>query len=287
MPFIIDEEKCTACGTCIGNCPNRAIVRRGEKVFVTSMCCDCGHCTAYCGMRAIGPGPQKAQQDVEKLNAAIRKSLGLKKNIAAVKYADRRPKGATPVAGLSFWCYECGAVFDGKTGPVFFTAQNSTCAGAANLGLGTRETGREAYDVIIETMVVGDGGYYAAKELLTLGRKNFPTFNKTYKGMIIGPLDRTEQPDVILLPVNGKQLCMLSTAYSFETGEMVEGKIGGGTCLATIPVAFLENRPVFSCGDYGGRRHMGLADQELIAAFPFRLVPGLVRNLKRTVFSRE
>jgi uncharacterized protein (DUF169 family) len=287
MPFIINPEKCAGCGTCIGNCPNRAIVHRGANVYITVMCCDCGICIKHCGMSAIEPGAEKAEFDVKKLDAVLKKNLSLKKNIAAIKYADKVPVGIPEEKGLSFWCHACGEVFDDEAEPLFFTAKNSTCAGASNLGLGTRKTGKEDYNMMMESMILGDGGYYAAKEFLTIGRKLFPKFNKVYAGMVIGPLDRVEMPDVVLIPVNGKQMCMLSTAYSFDTGEIVDGKAGGGTCLGTIPISFLENRPVFSCGDYGGRLHMRLDDEEIIAAFPFKLLSGVAKNLKRTVFNQE
>jgi uncharacterized protein (DUF169 family)/NAD-dependent dihydropyrimidine dehydrogenase PreA subunit len=287
MPFIIDPEKCAGCGTCIGNCPNRAIVRRGDSVYITVMCSDCGICVQHCGMNAIVPGTEKAEFDVKKLDVSLKKNLSLKKNIVAIKYADSVPVGITEEKGLSFWCHACGEVFAGEADPLFFTAKNSTCAGASNLGLGTRETGKEEYNLMIKSMILGDGGYYASKELLTIGRKMFPKFNKVYAGMVIGSLSKVEMPDVVLIPVNGKQMCMLSTAYSFDTGEIIDGKAGGGTCLGTIPISFLENRPVFSCGDYGGRLHMRLGDEEIIAAFPFKLLSGVVRNLKRTVFNQE
>ncbi len=287
MPFTINPEKCAGCGTCIGNCQNRAIVRRGNSVYITVMCCDCGICVKHCGMGAIEPGTEKAEFDVKKLDAALKKKLSLKKNIVAIKYADKVPAGIPEEEGLSFWCHACGEVFAGEAEPLFFTAKNSTCAGASNLGLGTRETGKEDYNMMIESMIVGDGGYYASKELLTVGRRQFPKFSKVYAGMVVGSLSKVEMPDVVLIPVNGKQMCILSTAYSFDTGEIVDGKAGGGTCLGTIPISFLENRPVFSCGDYGGRLHMRLDDEEIIAAFPFKLLSGLVYNLKRTVFSRE
>ena len=287
MPFIINPEKCAVCGTCIGNCPNRAIVRRGDNVYITVMCCDCGLCVKHCGMNASEPGKEKAEFDVKKLDAALKKSLSLKKNIVAVKYADKAPDGILKEEGLSFWCHACGDVFKKDVEPLFFTAKNSTCAGSSSLGLGTRETTKEDYNMMIESMVVGDGGYFASKELLTIGRKDFPKYNKVHAGMVIGSLDKVKMPDVVLIPVNGKQMCMLSTAYSFDTGEIFDGKAGGGTCLGTIPISFLENRPVFSCGDYGGRFHMRLDDEEIMAAFPFKLLSGLVRNLRRTVFSRE
>ncbi len=33
MPFAIDNELCARCGSCIGSCPNRAIVRQEDRVY--------------------------------------------------------------------------------------------------------------------------------------------------------------------------------------------------------------------------------------------------------------
>ena len=53
----------------------------------------------------------------------------------------------------------------------------------------------------------------------------------------------------------------------------------------TIPTALMDNRPVFCAGDHGGRMFMRLSHDELLICFPFQLVPGLVKNLDRTVYA--
>ena len=42
MPFVINQELCSVCSSCIGNCPKRAIIRRDNNVYITEMCSDCG-----------------------------------------------------------------------------------------------------------------------------------------------------------------------------------------------------------------------------------------------------
>jgi uncharacterized protein (DUF169 family) len=49
----------------------------------------------------------------------------------------------------------------------------------------------------------------------------------------------------------------------------------------------VENKPVFVIGDYGGRNNMRLKNEEFLVCFPYKLVPGLVKNMERTVFARE
>ena len=75
MPFVIDNDLCVACGSCIGNCPNRAIVRTGEQVVITDMCSDCGTCIHYCTMGAIGKGKDKTDFNTEILARALKEKL--------------------------------------------------------------------------------------------------------------------------------------------------------------------------------------------------------------------
>ena len=286
MPFIIDQDQCVRCGSCIGNCPNRAIIRRGDSVIITGMCSDCGICRQHCGLNAISSGADSVILDHLMLDRALKDGLSLSRNIVAMKYSDKAPVGVAVEDGLNFWCHICGDIFEGVQEPVFFTAQNSVCGGASALGLGARRVDKDAVLAMIE-VVTGDGGYYATNDLFTKPRSLFPKFPRVYGGLVLGSLEKVAMPDCILFSVNAKQMCMLSTAYAFETGEIITGNAGGGTCLATVVIPFLENRPVFSCGDHGGRMHMRLRDEESLVCFPYRLAPGTVNNLGRTVCAHE
>jgi uncharacterized protein (DUF169 family) len=55
----------------------------------------------------------------------------------------------------------------------------------------------------------------------------------------------------------------------------------------TIPVTLENNRPVFTAADHGGRMFMRLKPEELLIGFPFGLVPGLVKNLGKTVYAHH
>ena len=286
MPFAIDQNICVSCGSCIVICPNRAIVRRGAEVIITDMCCDCGTCIRYCAVKAISPGAEKADFDNAGIDKALKKKLGLTRDIVAMKYADKAPEGFTPEEGVNFWCHICGDIFDKTGGPVFFAGENSICGGGAALGLGARMVSREDVMMVMDA-VSGMGGYFATHDLFTKARADFPKFSQIYKGLLIASLAQLAMPDVILLPVNAHQMCMLSTAYSFETGEVIQGTAGGGTCLGTVVQPFLENKPVFTCGDHGGRMHMRLRDDENLVCFPFRLVPGLLKNMDRTIYATD
>lgn len=287
MSFVIDQELCAKCGSCIGNCPNRAIIRRADEVFVTEMCCDCGICVQYCTMGAIGKGSVRAEQDTQKLAKALKEKLSLFKNIAAMQYVDKAPEGVPQEKGPHFWCGICGDVFDEGGAPVLFSAKASTCGGVANLGLGAIKATREEFDSAINAQVVGEGNLYATRDVMSKNRNRFPHFSKVYAGVVIGSLEHMRKPDLVLFPVNGHQLCMISTAYAFDTGELITGFAGKSTCLMTISTPLMQNRPVFCAGDHGGRMFMRLKDDEILVCFPFSLIPGLVKNLDRTVFAQK
>jgi uncharacterized protein (DUF169 family)/NAD-dependent dihydropyrimidine dehydrogenase PreA subunit len=287
MSFIIDQTQCAACGSCFGNCPNRAIIKKGEGYFVTDMCSDCGACLNYCAMAAIGKGSVKTEFDNKNLNSALQKKLGLKKQIAAMKYADKAPNGVPVEKGPHFWCGICGDIFDGEESSVFFTSRASSCGGCANIGIGPIKATREQFDAAIHSQVVGEGNLYATKDVMPKNRALFPLYPKVYGGVILGSLQQVSRPDVILFPVNGHQMTMISTAFAFDTGEVIMGYAGKSMCLMTISTPLGGNRPVFSTGDHGGRTFMRLKEEEFIISFPYRLIPGLVKNLDRTVYAKE
>ena len=287
MAFTIDQNLCVACGSCSGNCPNRAIIRRGDEIFITNMCCDCGTCIRYCPMGAIGEGNIKAEFDNKKIDKTLKEKLSLKRHIVAMKYADKAPQGITVEDGPQFWCAICGDIIEGKGTPVFFTAPASACGGSGMIGIGSAKFAREDFDSVLNSIVIGEGNVYATKDLLSKGREAFPLFPKVYKGVIIGSLEHIKMPDLILFPVDSHQMCMISTAHAFDTGEIITGYVGSAACLMTVTPPFVENKPVFAIGDYGGRNNMRLKNAEFLVSFPYTLVPGLVKNMERTVFARE
>lgn len=290
MSFTINQNLCAACGSCFSNCPNRAIIRRGESFFVTEMCSDCGLCIEYCNTGAMARGKNRAELNNKKLDKALKDKLLLKKNITAMKFADKAPEGAAVEEGPNFWCHICGDIFEGEGSPVFFTSKACICGGAAALGIGGKrrtKTTKEEFATAINSMVIGEGNLYATKDLLAKGREVFPPYRKLYGGVVLGSLERIKMPDLIMFPVNGNQMCMISTAYAFDTGEVITGYAGTSTCRMTVIVPLLENKPVFSSGDHGARTQMRLKDEEILACFPYRLVPGLVKNLDRTAYARE
>ena len=54
MAYIINDD-CTACGTCIDECPVDAISEGDIYVIDPDLCTDCGACADVCPVEAIHP----------------------------------------------------------------------------------------------------------------------------------------------------------------------------------------------------------------------------------------
>ncbi|MFI3295446.1 MAG: 4Fe-4S binding protein [Rikenellaceae bacterium] len=55
MAYKIAEDTCTACGTCIDECPVEAISSGDFYVIDSASCIDCGACAGVCPVEAIEP----------------------------------------------------------------------------------------------------------------------------------------------------------------------------------------------------------------------------------------
>lgn len=53
MAYKISKDMCTACGTCIDECPVEAISPGDVYVIDASVCVDCGSCADVCPVQAI------------------------------------------------------------------------------------------------------------------------------------------------------------------------------------------------------------------------------------------
>jgi len=54
MTAVVDKDKCTACETCIDECPAAAIsINDGKAKVDKDLCVDCGSCVDVCPSEAI------------------------------------------------------------------------------------------------------------------------------------------------------------------------------------------------------------------------------------------
>ena len=54
MPAKVDKGKCTACESCVEECPSEAISMIDDKAAINAdLCVDCGVCVDACPVEAI------------------------------------------------------------------------------------------------------------------------------------------------------------------------------------------------------------------------------------------
>jgi len=56
MAYKINPDVCTACGSCIEECPIGAILEGDVYTISDSECIDCGACSDVCPLEAISEG---------------------------------------------------------------------------------------------------------------------------------------------------------------------------------------------------------------------------------------
>jgi len=66
MAYVISDD-CTACGTCIDECPVEAISEGDIYVIDPELCTDCGACADVCPVEAISPEKGLTQQSNERV----------------------------------------------------------------------------------------------------------------------------------------------------------------------------------------------------------------------------
>src|SRR5262249_9787351 len=96
----------------------------------------------------------------------------------------------------------------------------------------------------------------------------------------------TEDPDVVLVCGNAKQVMFLSEAAQAAGVGAASGMIGRPTCAA-IPEALRSQRGVASLGCIGNRVYTEMADDELYFALPGKQVARVIEKLTAIVNANQ
>jgi uncharacterized protein (DUF169 family) len=211
--------------------------------------------------------------DIEAIKSILHDTLGIKKEVIALKLAKEKPAGIDAYQDLNNICYMMGEVLEEKK-TFYTTLKDHVCTlGCAATGLdpALRQMD-DAAQKENEEYHVATVNIFPTEEIQAKAEHEadilFPRFQETYEAVIMGPLGDVPQPDALLLFGIPDQIHLLTRAYCYAVGTFIKGYAGMGACRMLLPLAFINKKPVFTISDRAWRRALQLAPDELTLATP-------------------
>jgi uncharacterized protein (DUF169 family) len=216
----------------------------------------------------------------------IREFTEIKRDFVALKFCKTKqdiPEGVQPYQGKGIYCGMWKEVSN-YDAPFFTVPDDHICGGGTSYtGMGQKELPPKMVE-LGWSMLVGEGKIYYSRESVTKCQDSVP-YNfkreKRFEATVMGKLEQVPNPDVVLFFCSAKQAEWLCHAYSFESGDLVQGLAGLSLCALVVPHPYLSEKPMFSIGDLSGRELSRMESGDVCVAFPFKDVEIVAKNLSR------
>ena len=221
----------------------------------------------------------------DKLVYTLKEDLKIKKEIIAVKAMKQAPSDIPQYEGQASpgMCAFVGEIL--KDGSVWYATKENLGCFEALTGTGTCEN--MPRDKYMEFMIEQNQSYPMHKnaDVLVEYYDKVDDFFKHPKvdgtGIVVGPLLRVDDPDLVLLFVTPHQADILSRARAY-LGDFTRGFAGMGGCIFTIRYTFDSGDPSFSTSDTAWRMFAGLDEDELTYTFPYPKLLEIADRIKPT-----
>lgn len=215
----------------------------------------------------------------------LKNDLKVKKDIIAVKAVKQLPEGICcyESQALPGMCALVGEILRDGTA-WYITKENLGCPMALT-ATGTCEgVSREKF---LDYMIEQNRDYPMHKDPSTLVNyydkvDAFFTCPKVEgAGIVVGPLHKVNEPDLVLLFLTPHQADILTRIRAF-LGDFTRGFGGMGGCIFTLRYTFMLSDPCFSTSDTAWRVFAGLGEDELTYTFPYPTLLEIADRIKPT-----
>ena len=207
------------------------------------------------------------------------KALGYERKAIAFKLCDSVPENAESYGNVqSFHCAVVAEIWEGRA-PFYITNDTILCGGALYSGIGHRKISKEEFDAGM-SQVIGTYKGYATREAMRTATQQIPHYFKHHSYQVIGALEDIENPDVVMVVADAYKVMRLCKAYTWKTGNLVQGLSGTGWCTNSFPLVYRKKTMTFNMGDETSRVLMNLAPGEMYCFIHYDLLPLVVENLK-------
>jgi uncharacterized protein (DUF169 family) len=215
----------------------------------------------------------------------LKEDLKVKKEILAIKAVKDAPKDIPPYEGEATpgMCALVGEIL--KQGLVcYLTKKNLPCFMALTATGTCENLPRDEY---LKFMIEENELYPMHKDADTVV-KYYDTVDEFFKypkvegkGIVVGPLAKVDDPDLVLLFVTPHQADILNRVRGYF-GDYTRGFGGLGGCIFNMRYSFLTGDPVFSTSDTAWRMFSGLNENELTYTFPYLKLLDIAVRIKPT-----
>lgn len=222
--------------------------------------------------------------DRQALERALKEDLGVRKDLIALKPLKKIPLDIAPYHGVATpgLCAQIGEVL--KSGSLFYTTRENHQCYEGLIATGVCEVSREEYRRAVESFIE-DFPYH--KDVDTAMSFYETCINEIkpprveHACLVVGPLSRVDDPDLVLIFCNPKQADILIRIQAY-LGNLCKGYGGSGGCIFTIRHAFSTREPGFSTSDLSWRMFVGLNEDELTVTYPYEQLRKIGPYIKKT-----
>ena len=221
----------------------------------------------------------------DELIGTLKNDLEIRKEIVGLKAVEETPTDIPPYEGQAIpgMCGLLGEILEEKKA-WYVTKKNLGCFMSLT-GTGTcKNLPRDKY---LKFMIKQNEMYRMHKDEKTVVQYYdkvdafFASPEHTGAGIVVGPLSKVDDPDLVFLIVTPHQTDILNRCRAY-LGDFSRGFGGSGSCIFNIRYSFVTGDPCFSVSDTAWRVFGGLGRDELTYTFPYAKLMEIADQIKPT-----